>query len=58
MMPKRERRMLVEKIKIEYNKLDKTIVYVRNAEKRKLSSGCKTHLNIIKNPGKIVCADE
>lgn len=50
--------MLVEKIKIEYNKLDKTIVYVRNAEKRKLSSGCKTHLNIIKNPGKIVCADE
>ena len=25
---------------------------------RNLSSGCKTYLNIIKNPGKIVCTDE
>lgn len=25
---------------------------------RNLSSGCKTYLNIVKNPGKVVCADE
>lgn len=25
---------------------------------RNLSSGCKTYLNIVKNPGKIVCTDE